>query len=535
MGWRHCACLHFCTRWCTHAITYRCIEGHRHERINQRWTRLLLNRCVSCRLQWNQERGPARPATRTLERPISIDIHESIVGSKPQVYWTDDPDAPERTDPLVGVLDADLVVVGAGFSGLWAAIQAVTDAPGRSVIVVEADTAGFGASSRNGGFLEASLTHGIGNGVSHWPAEFEHLESLGKENLKAITSFIKDNDLDVGLEETGAIGVATKQWHIDEIHEAKALHQRYNQTAVTLDRHAMSARVTSPTYLGGLYVPDGTAIVNPARLAWGLRRIAEKLGVVINDDSPVSDIEESSGQLVVTTPRGSVRASKVIVATNAYRSPIGRMRRLIVPVYDYVLMTEPLTTQQMASIGWEGREGLADLSSQFHYYRLTTDNRILWGGYDAIYRFRNAVGEQYDQAGSTHQTLAEHFFETFPQLEGVTFTHRWGGPIATTSQFTATWGTSHGGNLSWVGGYTGLGVGATRFGARVALDLVDGRASEYTDLEMVRKQPMAFPPEPLRYAGIQMTRKAIARSDARGGRRGLWLKALDRIGVGFDS
>ena len=105
-----------------------------------------------------------------MERPISIDIHESIVGSKPQVYWTDDPDAPERTDPLVGVLDADLVVVGAGFSGLWAAIQAVTDAPGRSVIVVEADTAGFGASSRNGGFLEASLTHGIGNGVSHWPA-----------------------------------------------------------------------------------------------------------------------------------------------------------------------------------------------------------------------------------------------------------------------------------------------------------------------------------------------------------------------------
>ena len=131
--------------------------------------------------------------------------------------------------------------------------------------------------------------------------------------------------------------------------------------------------------------------------------------------------------------------------------------------------------------------------------------------------------------------LAEHFYETFPQLEGVTFTHRWGGPIATTSQFTATWGTSHGGNLSWVGGYTGLGVGATRFGARVALDLVDGRASEFTDLEMVRNQPMAFPPEPFRYAGIQMTRKAIARSDARQGRRGMWLKILDRFGVGFDS
>jgi len=472
---------------------------------------------------------------RILGRTISIDIQNSIADSKPQVFWTDDPDAPEHADPLVGASDADLIVVGAGFSGLWAAIQAVTDSPGRSVVVVEADTAGFGASSRNGGFLEASLTHGIGNGVSHWPAEFERLESLGEENLRAIIDFIKDNDLDVGLEETGFIGVATEQWHIDEIQEAEAMHHRYNQRAVILDRQEMSVRVKSPTYLGGLYLPDGTAVINPARLAWGLRRVAEKLGVVMNDNSPVGDIEDSSGRLVVTAPRGSVRASKVIVATNAYRSPIGRMRRLIVPVYDYVLMTEPLTTEQMESLGWEGREGLADVSSQFHYYRLTTDNRILWGGYDAIYRFGNAVGEQYDQAGATHQTLAEHFFETFPQLEGVTFTHRWGGPIATTSQFTATWGTSHGGNLSWVGGYTGLGVGATRFGARVALDLVDGTTSEYTDLEMVRKQPMAFPPEPFRYAGIQMTRRAIARSDARKGRRGMWLKVLDRFGVGFDS
>jgi glycine/D-amino acid oxidase-like deaminating enzyme len=458
-----------------------------------------------------------------------------MANSKPQVFWTDDSAAPGRADQLTGAFDADLVVIGAGFSGLWAAIQAVTDSPGRSVTILESETAGFGASSRNGGFLEASLTHGIGNGVSHWPAEFERLESLGEENFRAIVDFVKDNDIDVGLEETGIIGVATEAWHLDEIRETQAMHHRYNQKAVVLDRQAMSTRVKSPTYLGGLYVPDGSAIVNPARLAWGLRRVAEALGVTMHDESPVTGIEDSRGRLVVMTPLGSIATSKVLVATNAYRSPVGRMRRLIVPVYDYVLMTEPLASHQMATLGWEGREGLSDVSSQFHYYRLTADNRILWGGYDAIYRFGNAVGEQYDQAGNTHQILAEHFFETFPQLEDVTFTHRWGGPIATTSQFTATWGTSHGGRLSWVGGYTGLGVGAARFGARVALDLVDGRSSEYTDLEMVRKQPMAFPPEPFRYAGIQMTRRAIARSDAREGRRGPWLKLLDRFGVGFDS
>jgi glycine/D-amino acid oxidase-like deaminating enzyme len=466
---------------------------------------------------------------------MSIDVQRSIAGAKPQVFWIDDSTAPEPADPLVGTTEADLVVIGAGFSGLWAAIQAAMDSPGRSVAVVEADTTGFGASSRNGGFLEASLTHGISNGMSHWPTEFERLEDLGDKNFRSIIDFIIDNDLDVGLEETGVIGVATEPWHVGEIQGTMELHHRYGQSAEVLDRAEMSKRVNSPTYLAGLYVPDGTAIINPARLAWGLRRVAEQLGVVMYDRSPVTDIEQSSGELSVTTARGSVKAAKAIVATNAYRSPIPKMRRRIVPVYDYVLMTEPLTSGQMASLGWSGREGLSDVSSQFHYYRLTTDNRILWGGYDAIYRFGNAVGEQYDQAGDTHQVLAEHFFDTFPQLEDVVFTHRWGGPIATTTQFTATWGTSHGGDLAWVGGYTGLGVGATRFGARVALDLVDGRSTEYTDLEMVRKQPMAFPPEPFRYAGIQMTRKAIARSDARQGRRGPWLKILDRFGVGFDS
>jgi glycine/D-amino acid oxidase-like deaminating enzyme len=466
---------------------------------------------------------------------MSRDVHRSIAGSRPQVFWTDDPAAPDRAEPLVGAADTDLVIVGAGFSGLWAAVQAAKDSPGRSVAVVEADTTGFGASSRNGGFLEASLTHGIANGVAHWPTEFERLEDLGTRNFRSIVEFINENDLDVGLEATGVIGVATEPWHVKEIQETQATHHRYGQRAEVLNRKVMSERVNSPTYLAGLYVPDGTAIINPAQLAWGLRRVAEKLGVAMYDDSPVSGIEQMSDRLVVTTERGSVKAQKVVVATNAYRSPIPKMRRRIVPVYDYVLMTEPLTSEQMETLGWNGREGLSDVSSQFHYYRLTTDNRILWGGYDAIYRFGNAVGDQYDQAGDTHRVLAEHFFNTFPQLEDVVFTHRWGGPIATTTQFTATWGTSHGGNLSWVGGYTGLGVGATRFGARVALDLVDGISSEYTELEMVRKQPMAFPPEPFRYAGIQMTRKAIARSDARQGRRGPWLKLLDRFGVGFDS
>jgi glycine/D-amino acid oxidase-like deaminating enzyme len=277
------------------------------------------------------------------------------------------------------------------------------------------------------------------------------------------------------------------------------------------------------------------SLLDPARMIWGMRAAAESLGAAIYEHSPALDITGNGSALEVASQGGTVTSPRVVMATNAYPGPVRRPRRYVIPVYDHVLMTEPLTSQQMASIGWYGREGIGDVSNQFHYYRLSEDNRILWGGYDATYHFNNGLGPQHDQSDQTHGMLAKHFFETFPQLEGVRFTHRWGGPIGTTSKFTATWGTAHDGRLVWVAGYTGLGVGASRFGARVALDLVFGQATERTELEMVRKKPFPFPPEPLRWSGVQLTRKAIQRTDDNEGKRGAWLRLLDRFGVGFDS
>src|ERR671911_339897 len=213
----------------------------------------------------------------------------------------------------------------------------------------------------------------------------------------------------------------------------------------------------------------------------------------------------------------------------------GRPRPYVVPVYDYVLVTEPLTSVQRSELGWEPRDAVTDAGNQFHYYRLIGDDRILWGGYDAVYHFGNRVDPALDQRDATQLRLAEHFLTTFSQLEGIRFSHRWGGAIATTTRFTATWGTAHDRRLAWVAGYTGLGVAASRFGARVALDLVDGQETERTALSMVRTPPFPFPPEPLRWAGVELTRRAIARADRRGGRRGPWPSLLDRFGVGFDS
>ena len=177
---------------------------------------------------------------------------------------------------------------------------------------------------------------------------------------------------------------------------------------------------------------------------------------------------------------------------------------------------------------------MTDAGNQFHYYRRTADDRILWGGYDAVYYFGNRTDPSREQRDRSHGLLAAQFFDTFPQLEGLRFTHRWAGLIDSTSRFTPVFGTAMAGRLGYAVGFTGLGVGASRFGARTALDLLAGRSTERTELELVRRKPVPFPPEPLRFPLVQFTRAALAREDI-AGRRGLWLRTLDRFGIGFNS
>ncbi|MBK5266673.1 MAG: FAD-dependent oxidoreductase, partial [Acidimicrobiia bacterium] len=445
---------------------------------------------------------------------------QALKGAKPAIFWSDRPDAPTAAPALSGPATADLTVVGGGFTGLWAAIQALEEQPELNVVVLEAERCGFGASSRNGGFCDSSLTHGLENGLSHWPDDLKTLVRMGRENLDGIDVAIDRYGIVADYHRAAEIDVATEPWHLESLRESLATHAQYGFDVELLDGDAMRSRVHSPTYLGGLLRRSDMALVDPARLCWELRRTAESLGAAIFEHSPAVDISPEGSGMEVATPNGAVRSGRVLMATNAYPGPVRRPRRYVIPVYDHVLMTEPLSSEQISSIGWKERDGIGDASNQFHYYRLTEDDRILWGGWDATYHFNNGLDPRHDQQESTHGVLAEHFFETFPQLEGLRFSHRWGGPIATTTQFTATWGTTHEGRITWVAGYTGLGVAASRFGARVGLDLVFGTTTERTELEMVRKKPFPFPPEPLRWAGVQITRRAIQTSDSREGKRG---------------
>jgi len=450
-------------------------------------------------------------------------------------FWLDRRDAPEPAEPLSGDATADLVVVGGGFTGLWTAIQARELDPTRDVLLLEQDSIAFGATGRNGGFCDSTLTHGLRNGVDRFPEEIQELERLAARNFEGIRDSIERYGIDCDWSQAGTLAVAVEPYQVDQLRRGADLHRTFGHEVRLLDVDEVRAEVASPTYLAGLWGLDGTALVDPARLAWGLRRAALELGVRIHEGTRATGIEPDGDGVVIATPGGRAHGRRAVLATNAFPPLARSIRRYVLPVYDYVLVTEPLTAAQMDAIGWRNRQGLADSGSQFHYYRLTADDRILWGGYDAIYHYGNAVAPELEHRPETFNRLAEHFFHTFPQLEGLRFSHRWAGAIDTCSRFCVMWGTALGGRASYAVGYTGLGVGSSRFGARVALDLISGMETDLTKLRFVRSKPTPFPPEPIRYAGVQLTRRAIARSDAREGRRGPWLRLIDAMGLGFDS
>ena len=467
---------------------------------------------------------------------IDPSILKHLSHMQPALYWLDeDPLEPLPHPSLIGDATTELCIVGAGYTGLWTALLAKEQNPEREVILLEQRETGAGASGRNGGFCSYSLTHGFMNGYSRFKDEMAIIERMGRENLDGIEATIKKYGIECDFEFNGELRIAIETWQMESMIKEAGLRNSFGDNVELLNQNQIQARVRSPLYKGALWDPDGTALVDPARLVWGLERVCIKLGVKIFENTHVDSLERTNSAMIVHTPYGSVYAQKVALATNVFKSLVRRAHKYVVPVYDFQLVTEPLTREQLDSIGWKGREGLSDAGNQFHYYRLTKDNEILWGGYDAIYNFRGKVRQEYESDAQTYAHLAAAFLETFPQLEGIKFTHGWGGAIDTCSRFSPFWGKAYRGRVAYVMGYTGLGVASTRFGAQVMLDLLDGIDNERTRLAMVRKKPLPFPPEPFRFIFIRLTQWSINRADEKGGKRNLWLKLLDFLGLGFDS
>ena len=413
-------------------------------------------------------------------------VERSLAASSFHSVWLDIP----RTayDALPGSVTADLLVVGAGYTGLWTALHAAQRNPDQKIVAGRCRTGRLGGIGRNGGFVDASLTHGLANGKARWPNEIETLEVMGRENLDGMQDDIMRLGLDVEWQRTGMLAVATEPHQVAWLREAAD-----DGEGRFMAQDEVRAEVASPTYLAGLFSPDTLAIVHPGKLALELARACDEAGVAIFEQTNVTSIDSSGPAVRFAAGRGTVTADRAVLATNVFPSLIMRNRLQTVPVYDYVLATEPLTDAQLDRIGWANRQGIGDSANQFHYYRLTADNRIVWGGYDAIYQFGRKVKPAYEDRPASYRRLAAHFFITFPQLDDVRFSHRWAGAIDTNTRFCAHWGLAHGGRVAYVNGFTGLGVGAARFAADVCLDLLDGRPTRAHRAGDGAQAPVAVP------------------------------------------
>lgn len=451
--------------------------------------------------------------------------------------WHDQELKPEPLAPLSSDVSCELLIVGGGFTGLWGALQAIERQPDADIILIEKTTIADGASGRCGGFLSSSIAHGETNTEHHFPGEAEQLYQLGQTNLEEFIATLEKYQIDAHYEQVGETLVATDQNSVDALRASYEADKAQGLDVVWFDQQQMQAQVNSPTYLAGLWSRGGRdGVIDPARLCWGLKRVILELGVRIYEQTPLENLGElGQDRMTTTCPGGTIVSDKVLIATNGYRHPLAQGRRTVIPVWDYQLATEPLNQQQLDAIGWhKSRHALSNYANMFHYYRLTTDNRITWGGGGAVrYYFNNGTDQSYGDIPARFEQLSQEFFETFPQLKGLKFSHRWSGIIATSTRFCVVPGVAHGGRVAWAIGYTGLGVGASRFGARIGIELLGYQPSDILELQFVKKKTMPWAPEPLRWIGVYITHKELERADRNGGKRGLWLTMLDKLNLGF--
>ena len=443
---------------------------------------------------------------------------------------------PHEVRPLAGPAEHDLVVVGGGLTGLWTALFLKELDPGRDVAVVEQGIAAWGASGRNAGMLAETIDHTHGLAIQHFgEAEAARLAALGEQNVRELTDFIRDRDIRCDYQPSGRFMASFTEAHLEEARRNVDIARRLGiDTHRLLSREEMQAEVHSPRYLGGLEVRGG-GILDPARLTDGLRREAERAGVRVYERTRVEALEEDGAGVRLRANGTALKARRAVLGASAYTHHLlPEVLRRFIPLYDYIMVSEPLTAAQWEAIGWKGRQGITDGRTFFNYYRPTADGRVLWGTSEAAYYRGNRVDESCDHSQRHYDALRESWRRTFPQLADLQWPYAWGGPICSTTRLTPYFGQALGGRAWYALGFTGHGLGSTRVAGRILAHLALGRPSELLSLALVRKKPFPYPPEPLRGWAVDAVTRDLRRVDE-GEDPSLMLRVLERLGIGFSS
>lgn len=427
-------------------------------------------------------------------------------------YWLESVGPYTERAVLDRDIRADICIIGAGFTGLSTAIHLKEKDPSLNVVIVESNIPGYGASGRNGGF--SMRLFGITMELTALRYNKKKVKEADDYMLQAVDyldEMIHRYDIDCEYQREGMITVATNPFQLKHLEKEMKLATDAGLPKLSwLDAEQTRALVNSPLYLGARY-DEQAAILHPAKLAWGLARKAEELGVVIYERTRVKDVKLDQSEVV--TDRGNIRAEKIVFATNAYSSFHKKLNSKQMPVYTYIVATEPLNEQQLSEIGWEKRVGIEDGRNLLHYYRMTKDNRIIFGGSNALYYYGNPLDR--DISDATFENLKQTVLKIFPQLQGIKFTHQWGGPISATLDLVPVIGNLRP-NIYYSMGCMGHGVSMTNYNGLTIAELILGEKSERTEFFMVNRRVTPLPPEPLRYITAEGILKYLRYEDRKG-------------------
>jgi glycine/D-amino acid oxidase-like deaminating enzyme len=412
-------------------------------------------------------------------------------------------------------IEVDVAILGAGYSGLWTAYYLLRENPGLNVAVVEKEIAGFGASGRNGGWVSprfpvtaTMLTQRYGRDAARslFLAMMDSVDEIGR--------VCEEEQIDAKYHKGGYLSLARGVPQLASIRGSFAAFDRLGLG----DRHRMlnaeeaRERVNATRVEGALYSPD-CASVHPARLVRGLARAVERRGGIIYEQTEVADFEEGSGARLVT-PGGEIRTKKgVVLAGEAYLTRLAKLHRSLMPVYSLIVLTEPLTAEQWSRVGWQHGESVASNKLTVDYLTKTSDGRILFGSRGAPYAFGSKITDEQDRHEETHERARRAVIEWFPMLEGIKFTHAWGGPLGMPRDWMPTVSFDAGSKIGTARGYTGQGVATTNLAGRILASLILEKRSELEKLPLAQRRSPDWEPEPFRWLGVRYTQDAFSRID----------------------
>jgi glycine/D-amino acid oxidase-like deaminating enzyme len=418
----------------------------------------------------------------------------------------------EPTAPLSQDIDADVAIVGAGFTGLWTAYYLKRARPDARIVIVEKEFAGFGASGRNGGWASALLPTSLATlAAEHGRESALAFARAMRESVDELISAAGDVGADAHIAKGGTVVVARTEVQLERAREDASEAKKWGlgDNLVLLDQTAAADRLHATGTLGGTFTPD-CAVIQPARLVRALAAAVMDLGVGLYEHTAATNIRPHR----VETPGGVVTATHVIRATEGYTAQLPGYERHVVPVYSLMIATAPLSDSQWADIGLAHRETFSDYRHLIIYGQRTADGRMVFGGRGAPYHYGSATRPEFDSHAGVFAKLHATLVEMFPGLTHTPITHRWGGALGIARDWHASVGLDGATGIGWAGGYVGDGVTTTNLAGRTLRDLILGQDSELTRLPWVDHHSRRWEVEPLRWLGANAGLAGMSVADA---------------------